>query len=546
MALVLDGDSGIVGVLATNADGDVIIDTNTFFVDAVTNRVGIGSITPENTLHVVSGDNQQMLVQNSATGDASIKFNRSGQTFFIGIESSDNSFRISDGGVGLGTDDRLVIDPSGNVGINTTIPNDSPVGTFNWAVPVTTISGTRPTLYLNGSDSITTIRLWPNGDDGAITTLDDWHINALKNSNGGILKFAPQGGSLGNAGLSLKNNGNVGIGTNNPAASLDLGSNTDAIILPSGTDAQQPSSPVTGSFRYNTTSGAPEFRSSSAWISLGLKDGSSQQLAAASAQDIKTLTGTNVDGAYWIKPVGSPTAFQVHCYMSIEGGGWMLTLRNTSNELGPFSSGDFLVANWAGWAYNSKSQIDALGFDGSTAADTNCFTPVYALSSFTDVMVIANRSGQQSRRVGWQHSGGFTSMYAAINDSSEKVATSVLFGNAYNWLSSLDVRSDTNIGGASNDRVGFKIRADSGSSTSASNYTGGFWTSTMHYGSQIGCGRNNQTSNVFGGGFGGNYSNGRWHRNNGHWWNHGDGRSSAAWNASDHSSAFYGHAVYIR
>jgi len=122
MALVLDGDNGIVGVLATNADGDVIIDTNTFFVDAVTNRVGIGSITPENTLHVVSGDDQQILVQNSATGDASIKFNRSGQTFFIGIESSDNSFRISDGGVGLGTDDRLVIDSSGNVGINTTAP----------------------------------------------------------------------------------------------------------------------------------------------------------------------------------------------------------------------------------------------------------------------------------------------------------------------------------------------------------------------------------------------------------------------------------------
>ena len=52
MALVLDGDSGIVGVLATNADGDVIIDTNTFFVDAVTNRVGIGTTTPESTLHV--------------------------------------------------------------------------------------------------------------------------------------------------------------------------------------------------------------------------------------------------------------------------------------------------------------------------------------------------------------------------------------------------------------------------------------------------------------------------------------------------------------
>ena len=52
MALVLDGDNGIVGVLATNADGDVIIDTNTFFVDAPNDRVGIGTTTPQEKLQV--------------------------------------------------------------------------------------------------------------------------------------------------------------------------------------------------------------------------------------------------------------------------------------------------------------------------------------------------------------------------------------------------------------------------------------------------------------------------------------------------------------
>ena len=52
MALVLDGDNGIVGVLATNADGDVIIDTSTFFVDAPNNRVGIGQISPASKLDV--------------------------------------------------------------------------------------------------------------------------------------------------------------------------------------------------------------------------------------------------------------------------------------------------------------------------------------------------------------------------------------------------------------------------------------------------------------------------------------------------------------
>ena len=50
------------------------------------------------------------------SNDASIKFNKSGQTFVAGIDATDNSFRIADH-TSLGTNDRLVIDYSGNVGI---------------------------------------------------------------------------------------------------------------------------------------------------------------------------------------------------------------------------------------------------------------------------------------------------------------------------------------------------------------------------------------------------------------------------------------------
>jgi len=277
------------------------------------------------------------------------------------------------------------------------------------------------------------------------------------------------------------------------------------------------------------------------------RDGTTAARANTSAKTIKTITNTTTDGSYWIQPVDCPEPFQVHCYMSIEGGGWMLTLRFESNfTSGGYPSESFLVANWPGWAYNTKTQIDSLGYNYNTSVDSNCFSPVYAYSPFNDVMVIANRTGQQSKRVGWRHNAVFPKMYDAINTSTEKVANSVLFGNAYNWLSTLDVRSDTNLGAASNTRVGFKIRSDTGSTTNSSSYVGGFWTSTMHYGSQIGCGRENQDGNVFGGGIGGYYSNSRWHRCNGHWWNHGDGRNSTAWNNSDTSSAFYGHAVYVR
>ena len=52
MPLVLDGDTGIVGVLLTDSNGNVTFDTNTLYVDAPNNRVGIGNTAPERAVDV--------------------------------------------------------------------------------------------------------------------------------------------------------------------------------------------------------------------------------------------------------------------------------------------------------------------------------------------------------------------------------------------------------------------------------------------------------------------------------------------------------------
>ena len=280
------------------------------------------------------------------------------------------------------------------------------------------------------------------------------------------------------------------------------------------------------------------------------KDGSSKALANTSANAIKTITGTTTDGTYWVKPIGAPDAFQVHCYMSLESGGWMLALRVGTGNFDWVGSGGFLTSNWAGWAFTTKAQVDNLGLDYTYQADTDCFSPTYLFSPFSDVMVIANRAGQTSKRVGWRHAGGFTNMRSVIMQPNEKNATSILFGDAYNWLNALDVRADTTVYTSTGEngalRVGFKIRSDTGSTNNASNYQGGFWTTAMHYGSQIGCGRENQNSAQWGGGFGGWYAGSRFHKLNGHWWGFGDGRNSTQYSNADYTSGFYGHAVYIR
>jgi hypothetical protein len=70
-----------------------------------------------------------------------------------------------------------------------------------------------------------------------------------------------------------------------------------------------------------------------------LKDGSSPDAAAVSAAAIKTLTGTNTDGTYWINlPTVGPTL--VYCLMnsSADGGGWMMAMKATRGTTFSYSA----------------------------------------------------------------------------------------------------------------------------------------------------------------------------------------------------------------
>ena len=66
----------------------------------------------------------------------------------------------------------------------------------------------------------------------------------------------------------------VGIGTDQPEVSLDLGSNTDAIIVPNGAKQIEPSGILPGMIRYNTSTSEFEGYSgtlnvSGSWGALG-------------------------------------------------------------------------------------------------------------------------------------------------------------------------------------------------------------------------------------------------------------------------------------
>ena len=122
MALVLDGDNGIVGVLVTNTDGDVIFDTNTLFVDAVENKVGIGTITPIRQLHLASSVPSIRLEDTDVSG---------AYNDIVHLSTGELSIRVDHGNVQsnsslsflIDAGERMRINSSGNVGIGMSSPD---------------------------------------------------------------------------------------------------------------------------------------------------------------------------------------------------------------------------------------------------------------------------------------------------------------------------------------------------------------------------------------------------------------------------------------
>jgi hypothetical protein len=72
----------------------------------------------------------------------------------------------------------------------------------------------------------------------------------------------------GDAHLAIPAGRKVGIGTENPVASLHI-ARSDAIVIPAGTTAQRPSSPVEGMIRYNTETDQFEGYANGQWSELG-------------------------------------------------------------------------------------------------------------------------------------------------------------------------------------------------------------------------------------------------------------------------------------
>lgn len=111
--------------------------------------------------------------------------------------------------------------------------------------------------------------------------------------------------------------GKVAIGTNVPTVSLDVGDQTDAIHLPTGTQNQRPSNPEVGYFRFNSTIGTVEMYVTGGWLPLSA-GASIDSVAyptntqgtvktAAAPGDLITLTGSGFQSGFTLELVTGAT-----------------------------------------------------------------------------------------------------------------------------------------------------------------------------------------------------------------------------------------------
>jgi hypothetical protein len=196
-------------------------------------NVGIGATSPAYLLDVNENDNAIAFRVTGGGGGASmasfvrdvgatgssvninaqsnfpqIQFVNTGNTFSIGGDTSGN-FKISDN-TAIGTNDRITIDNTGNVGIGTTSPGEKlTISGGNLLV-----AGDYQSLYVGGKTD--------SSQDGIRMSIDNAGNGYFDHRGSGILNFRVDSATGATTRMVINSSGNVGVGTNDPNQKLTI------------------------------------------------------------------------------------------------------------------------------------------------------------------------------------------------------------------------------------------------------------------------------------------------------------------------------------
>lgn len=247
--------------------GNATFDTNTLFVDATNDRVGVGTATPTSKLDVQTTAGVGVTLNEFSAGNPSFNTYSSGTgylyfrpkdeyTVFTPSGSVNSTMQIQNGGAGysqvrlFGSSDNRIITNAGNLTItpagNTIFSSGAVgVGTTTPYAPVT-IRATNAGAYAEGmnfdiNDATTNSAIgidWNLSNTDLGVTNPGARIQGIRVATGagGALAFSTRNGgtSLLNEAMRISQNGNVGIGDTNPSNKLSVtgdGSFTGAVTV---------------------------------------------------------------------------------------------------------------------------------------------------------------------------------------------------------------------------------------------------------------------------------------------------------------------------
>ncbi|NTV44279.1 MAG: hypothetical protein HGA67_01110, partial [Candidatus Yonathbacteria bacterium] len=344
-------------VLFADSSGNLAQDNPYFFYDYTNHRLGLGETSPEGVLDIYSSTaaNTSLYITNGNAGNYNpqIGFQLADGTtniFTMGVDDSDSDkFKIS-GGSALGTNDRFVIDSSGNVGIGATAPGQK-----------LTVDGTFG--ILEGGSTPTYHTIFQGGDQaGDLTyTLPTSSADGLLKNTAGVLSWDTSTYPSGTG-----SSGHVPYWSSSSALTYDSDGNffwnaTDNRLILGATSGTQQLT-LTGSIALPATTSSTTgvvYKGSNRFIHDFTASGTNggNFFAGTNAGNF-TMSGTGASASY-NTGLGSETLFSLTSGTDNTASGYGALRTNNSGSYNSAYGYQSLYSNTTSW-YNSAFGMNAL------------------------------------------------------------------------------------------------------------------------------------------------------------------------------------------